>query len=323
MHQTWTESAKDLQMPTASVIICAHTEERWDVMAEAVEAVTAQSPGPLEVLLVIDHNDSLRERAEARWAPPVRVMPNEEGRGLSGARNTGVRHSTGDVVVFLDDDAVPEPGWLSGHLAAYASDRVMGAGGTVTPRWAAPRPAWMPEEFLWVMGCSYRGIPPGEAVVRNPIGANMSFRRQVITTVGGFAHDLGRVGRTPLGCEETDLSIRAHAAFPGATVVMVPGAAVRHLVPAGRTTWHYFRSRCWSEGLSKAVMTGRVGADDGLASERTYVTRTLPSGVLSGLSDAARGRPDGLRRAGAIVAGLGFTVAGYVRGKLARRPTPG
>jgi hypothetical protein len=69
-------------------------------------------------------------------------------------------------------------------------------------------------------------------------------------------------------------------------------------------------------------MTGRVGAEDGLASERAYVTRTLPSGVLTGLSDAAHGRPDGLRRAGAIVAGLGFTVAGYVRGRLARRPTP-
>ena len=52
-----------------------------------------------------------------------------------------------------------------------------------TPRWAASRPGWIPEEFLWVMGCSYRGIPPGDAVVRNPICANMSFRREVVTGV--------------------------------------------------------------------------------------------------------------------------------------------
>ncbi len=86
---------------------------------------------------------------------------------------------------------------------------------------------------------------------------------------------------------------------------MVPEARVRHLVPEGRTTWRYFRSRCWSEGLSKAVMTGRVGSDDGLASERAYVTKTLPSGVAHGVADALRGRPEGLRRAGAIIAGLG------------------
>jgi len=315
VENTWIERVP-AAVTSASVIVCAHTEGRWPVLAEAVEAVLGQSP--LELLLVIDHNEALLARARAEWAAAVRVMPNEEGRGLSGARNTGVRHARGDIVVFLDDDAVPEPGWLRGHVRAYASPKVMGTGGTVSPRWAAPRPGWIPEEFLWVMGCSYRGIPPGDAVVRNPIGANMSFRREVVTTVGGFASDLGRVGRTPLGCEETDLSIRAYSAYPGRTVRMVSEARVRHLVPEARTTWRYFRSRCWSEGLSKAVMTGRVGAGDGLSTERAYVTRTLPSGVINGVADALRGRPEGLRRAGAIVAGLGLTVAGYARGKAAR-----
>jgi GT2 family glycosyltransferase len=313
----WTERVPEASLTTATVIVCAHTEERWPVLAEAVDAVLEQSP--LELLLVIDHNDALLERARSEWSDPVRVMPNLETRGLSGARNTGVRHARGDIVVFLDDDAVPEPGWLRSHAGAYGSPDVMGAGGTVTPRWAVPRPGWIPEEFLWVMGCSYRGIPQGDAPVRNPIGANMSFRREVVNGVGGFAADLGRVGKTPLGCEETDLSIRAHSAFPGKTVRMVPEARVSHLVPEARTTWRYFRARCWSEGLSKAVMTGRVGSDDGLASERAYVTRTLPSGVVNGVADALRGRPEGLRRAGAIIAGLGLTAAGYARGKAARR----
>ena len=248
---TWIEGFREGWVTSASVIVCAHTEERWPVLAEAVEAVLAQSPPPLELLLVIDHNEALLERARAEWSEPVRVMANEEARGLSGARNTGVRHAGGDIVVFLDDDAVPEPGWLQGHAAAYASSDVMGAGGTVTPRWAAPRPGWIPEEFLWVMGCRYRGVPPGDAVVRNPIGANMSFRREVVTGVGGFASDLGRVGKTPLGCEETDLSIRAHSAYPGLTVRMVPEARVSHLVPEGRTTWRYFRSRCWSRACRR------------------------------------------------------------------------
>ena len=118
-------------------------------------------------------------------------------------------------------------------------------------------------------------------------------------------------GRTPLGCEETDLSIRAHAAFPGSTVVMVPGATVRHLVPEGRTTWHYFRARCWSEGLSKAVMTARVGSDDGLASERTYVTRTLPTrvGLRSSWTPLAIPPPSAAGRRGS--AGRGRSSPGW------------
>jgi glycosyltransferase involved in cell wall biosynthesis len=317
VEPTSNDAAAGGSAPTATVIICAHTEERWPVLSEAVEAVLRQSQPPLEIVLVIDHDDDLLHRASAAWGEPVRVVANEQARGLSGARNTGVRHARGTIVVFLDDDAVPDPGWLSGHTIAYSSARVMGTGGAVAPRWVSPRPAWIPEEFLWVMGCSYKGLPADGAAVRNPIGANMSFRREVVTSVGGFAHDLGRIGRTPLGCEETDLSIRAYSAFPSRAIVLVSGAGVRHLVPDQRTTWRYFRSRCWAEGLSKAVMTGRVGAGDGLASERAYVTRTLPWGVVRGIGDALRGQPEGLRRSGAILLGLGFTVAGYLRGRAA------
>ena len=92
-------------------------------------------------------------------------------------------------------------------------------------------------------------------------------------------------------------------------------AMIRHLVPAARTRFSYFRSRCYAEGLSKALVTASVGTADGLSAERRYTTRTLPSGVARGLADAARGDLSGLGRAGAIVAGLGATAAGYASGR--------
>jgi cellulose synthase/poly-beta-1,6-N-acetylglucosamine synthase-like glycosyltransferase len=225
----------------------------------------------------------------------------------------------GDVVAFLDDDAIARPGWLASLTAAYADAGVIGTGGVAVPRWETGKPAWFPDEFLWVVGCSYRGLPEQAAPIRNPIGANMAFRRAACTEAGGFSHGIGRVGKTPLGCEETELSIRVRAGNEGATILQVPGAAVDHLVTAERVRWAYFRSRCWAEGLSKALVTDSVGHDAGLASERTYATRTLPAGVLRGLGDALRGDLAGLRRAGAIVAGLGITTAGFVRGTIARR----
>jgi GT2 family glycosyltransferase len=301
-----------------SVIICAYTDRRWPVLVEAVASALAQRPAPREVVLVIDHNDALLARAGAEF-PDVVVVANAEGQGLSGARNTGVARAAGNVVAFLDDDAIARPGWLAALTEAYADAGVIGTGGVAVPRWETGKPAWFPDEFLWVVGCTYRGLPEEAAPIRNPIGANMAFRRAACTEAGGFSHGIGRVGKTPLGCEETELSIRVRAGNEGATILQVPSAAVDHLVTAERVRWSYFRSRCWAEGLSKALVTDSVGHDAGLSSERTYATRTLPVGVLRGLRDALRGDLSGLGRAAAIVAGLGITTAGFVRGTIARR----
>ena len=101
-----------------SVVICAYTEDRWGDLVEAVESVQAQAGCvDLETIVVIDHNPSLLERA-GRSLAGVRVTENVEGRGLSGARNSGVALATGDVVAFMDDDAVAAivaiPGTLLG-----------------------------------------------------------------------------------------------------------------------------------------------------------------------------------------------------------------
>jgi GT2 family glycosyltransferase len=217
-------------------------------------------------------------------------------------------------VAFLDDDAVAAPGWLAHLLAPYADPAVCGVGGSVDPWFPGDRPPNLPAEFDWVVGCTYRGLPTSRAPVRNLIGANMSFRRSVFERVGGFHNDMGRIGSRPLGCEETEFCIRARQAGAG-EVMLEPAARVRHRVPAERTSWRYFRARCWAEGLSKAVVARRAGRADGLAAERSYTLRTLPRGFAAGLTDAALRRdPTGFLRAGAIAAGLAITSAGYVFG---------
>jgi GT2 family glycosyltransferase len=277
--------------------------------------VLTQEPPPLETIVVIDHNPALLDRVRAAF-PQVVALANADLQGLSGARNTGIAHARGDVVAFLDDDAVARPGWLAALTRAYADPAVVGTGGVVAPRWRTARPGWLPDEFLWVVGCTYRGVPEQATEIRNPIGANMSLRREACLAVGGFANGLGRVGRVPLGCEETEIAIRLRQADARAIVLQVPEARVLHEVVAERTRWRYFVARCWSEGLSKATVSGLVGSEAALAAERSYATRTLPAGVLRGLRDAASGDRDGLRRAGAIVAGLAVTAAGYARGRI-------
>ncbi|MFF9130615.1 glycosyltransferase [Streptomyces sp. NPDC014776] len=309
--------------PAVSVVVCVYTEDRWEDILAAVSSVGAQSYPALETLLVVDHNPALRDRLarEYKETPRVRVLANTGPRGLSAGRNTGIAAARGEVIAFLDDDAVAERDWLRHFAEGYADPRVMAVGGRTVPVWASGRrPAWFPEEFDWVVGCAYKGLPRGRARVRNVLGGNASFRRTAFDAAGGFATGIGRDGdRRPLGCEETELCIRLSRARPDAVLLLDDRAVIHHRVPAARERFGYFRTRTYAEGLSKALVARSVGADKGLESERRYTTRVLPAGVARGLRDALLGRPGGARRAGAIVAGVLTAAGGYVVGSVRAR----
>ncbi|MFE2541079.1 glycosyltransferase family 2 protein [Actinacidiphila glaucinigra] len=309
-----------------SVVVCAYTEDRWEDILAAVASVHAQRLPAHEVLLVVDHNPVLLARLTRRYeGTAVWVLPNAGPRGLSAGRNTGIAASRGEVVAFLDDDAVAERDWLHWFADAYRDPQVLGVGGRTRPVWASGRrPRWFPEEFDWVVGASYRGQPAGRARVRNVLGGNASFRRIAFDIAGGFATGIGRDGdRRPLGCEETEFCIRLAQAKPGSVLLVDDRAVIWHRVPEARERFGYFRTRCYAEGLSKALVTRSVGTDAGLETERRYATRVLPAGAARGLRDALRGRPGGAARAGAIVAGVATTATGYAVARFRTRGEAG
>jgi len=314
-------STRDVGSPdrqSISAIVCAHTDRRWNALVEALASLESQIRPPDETILVVDYNPALLKRARDTFKN-VTIIPNTETRGLSGARNTGVSVARGDIVAFLDDDARAHPACLAELATGYDDESVVGTGGLVEPRWKDDRPVrWLPNEFYWTIGCTYKGLPTDSSVIRNPIGANMSFRREAIVHAGGFPEGLGRVGAIPFGCEETELAVLVTNALPGSKIVNVPTARVEHLVGAERTRWHYFRARCWAEGRSKAIVARDVGQDAALASERHYLRHTLPRGVVSALCSGLRGEIAGFARAATMLAGLSITVAGYVCGRLMR-----
>ena len=224
------ERGRRMSQLSVSVVICAHADDRWDDTLAAAASVRGQSHPAKELIIVVDYNRPLYERLRTAL-PDAVVLENRDRQGLSGGRNTGIAASTGEVIAFLDDDAVADVNWLKCLVDAYTDPSVAGVGGLTRPAWDTERPAWFPQEFDWVIGCTYIGMPTRRAPVRNVLGGNASFRRDVFEQVGGFISGIGRDrGKRPLGCEETEFCIRLRQRMPGAVLLFDEQAIIWHRV---------------------------------------------------------------------------------------------
>jgi GT2 family glycosyltransferase len=299
-----------------SVVIAAFADERWLDTVAAVESVHAQTDPPIETILVIDHNPSLMKRAR-RELTGVHIVENTGVRGASGARNSGVLVSGGDIIVFLDDDAVASSNWLRNLCQHFIDPDVIGVGGGITPAWQTARPRWFPREFDWVVGASYCGMPEVASPVRNIWSGNMAVRRTAFEAVDGFRAGFGKTGNLSRP-EDTDLCLRIARAHPDGHWLYEPAAEIAHKVPAGRSTRRFFLKRCWHEGRGKAALSSLVGISDGTSAERDYAMR-LPRAVIREVSGAAvRRELAALERSFAIIIGLIVTAAGLATEMIVR-----
>ena len=211
-------------LPRATVVICVYTEKRWDDIVAAVGSVQAQDVRAAEVLVVVDHNPALLDRAREAFGEDVRVLPNAHRQGLSGARNTAVAAASGDVVVFLDDDAAARPGWLGALLAPVRRPRRRRGGRGRPPRVprAPGRACCPPAERVPTPRASSTGSSAA------PTPASRPSRPRCATSWGATCRCAARCSpgsaasprtsagsaRNPLGCEETELCIRVRQSLP-------------------------------------------------------------------------------------------------------------
>ncbi len=301
--------------PSVSVIIAAYSMKRWHDLREAVSSVHAQTAPALETIVVIDHHSELLARAR-RELPNVTVIANRGAKGASSARNTGVGSSRGEMIAFLDDDAVASPHWLEALLTHFTDSSVVGVGGRLDPMWAASRPRWFPPEFDWAVGASYAGMPMTARAVRNVWSSNMVIRRQVFALIGGFSDDIAKVGVRSRP-EDTDLCLRAATKYEAGIWMYEPMAVAGHRVPAERATVRYFAYRCFNEGWGKATLAALNGLSKSISTERNYTRRVLPAAFARGLREACAGDIYGAWRSFAIIVGLNIVIMGFLAGRIA------
>ncbi len=234
-----------------SIVIC--TYDRYDVLPlclEALSADVASSAGGVEVLIV--DNTPPAKRREVDLFDDFKLHIADRP-GLSNARNIGVRETSGDVIVFLDDDATVHPGFISALKTGFdRAPQAMVMGGKTVPAFPdATPPAWFSDKLLGYLSCidlgaELRPLKQGEFVV----GANVAFRREVFDKHGLFDVALGRTGsKHLLSNEEIELLHKVGLDY----VFYNPHQAVDHHIPAGRLSAQWFRKRVYWQAISDLV----------------------------------------------------------------------
>ncbi len=300
---------------TVSVVICAYTEDRWPLLLRSVSSVQHQSCVPTEIMVCVDHNDSLLERCRQQWADqadspsvPVVVLPNRYQGRLGSARNSAAEVARGDIVAFVDDDAWADPDWLDWLLLPYENEFVVAVGGAPMPEFERARPDWFPFEFDWVFGCAYSGLPEKQAPLARLIGANMSVRRLALAEIGGFHSD---------NHDDMDMCHRLLHLRPAEQIVYEPMALVHHFVPTARTTWAYFWRRCFFVNKGKVEAFRQMeGAAESVIRHRVRRPSAVP-GRVQGTATGIPGRPLGSGE-GRIHPGRDCSGRGRSRGRTRR-----
>lgn len=249
-------------MPYVSAIIC--TLDRSDDLRDALRALVAQTyPPEMFEIVVVDNGSkddtpSVVAEFAANSGARVRYIV-EPIQGLSQARNTGARAAAGEVIAYTDDDAIPQPNWLTALADAFQRyDDLGAAGGPIDPLWLPERPAWFPPQCTGLLGAMdegphFRWLTFPEC----PWGPNIALRKEAHERAGGFYTGLGLVGTHLALHEEPDLCHRIQSL--GYRMAYTPRARVQHKMRADKVNKGYLRRWCWARGTGHVVLYLRTG----------------------------------------------------------------
>ncbi|MHB0869178.1 MAG: glycosyltransferase [Chloroflexota bacterium] len=272
-------------MLDVTVAVCTAGERKTlDGSLRSLLAQERRIPVEYEILVVDNSREDtgfVRKTAASvasDSAVPVRYA-REPQVGLGFARNAAIAAARGEVVAYVDDDVVVDPGWLSELARVYRETDAAAVGGRIDPIWESDRPRWLGDELLGFLSIVDYGPERKRCRYPNyPFGANISFRRAVLLEVGGFATGLGGGGAPTYLMDEIELCRRVERA--GGTILYAPLAVVGHIVPASRLTRGFF--------LKRAVILGRANARMGLGAADSFSRVRAAKGLLLASGRAAR-----------------------------------
>ncbi|WP_138494608.1 glycosyltransferase [Paenibacillus pinistramenti] len=243
-------------VPSLSIVIC--TYNRAVLLRKTLESLKQLSGLEHAEVIVVDNRstDNTAEMVEefisqGGLQAPCRYV-FEQTQGLSAARNAGIAASKGEIVAFLDDDAIPAPDWIEVIGSTFSSRPEAAAmGGKIHPLFESERPGWLSGPFelpytIVDLGDSIKEYPPS----LHPYGANMAMRKSVFDQAM-FPLELGRRGQLLLSGEETWVFDQIRRS--GGKIIYHPRMEVEHFVPSSRLNKEWIMKRYYFQGISNGM----------------------------------------------------------------------
>jgi len=237
-----------------SIVIC--TYNRALLLDKLLQSLVHQEFEGEHEIIIVDNNSTDETKVVAeKWMPlagpkcPIQYMFVAK-QGLSYAKNVGVDAADGDVVAFIDDDAIAEKKWLQRIIDNFADPETVSLGGKVIPAWSEPPPDWLLTPELWpaIGGSNYGEVHRIMTGKMCPLGGNMAIRRSWCQAIGGFNPQFGKVGRNMVSFEEVEFADRLRRR--GGKMVYDPQMIIYHYVPKERMTKDYVARRRYWDGRS-------------------------------------------------------------------------
>lgn len=314
-----------------SIVITSYTTDRLEDIYDVLDSLRDQTYSDIEVVFVAEKSKRLYQQVRSyaeSIGMPLRGIFHEGPLGMSGARNLGIRETTGRIIAFIDDDALAPPDWASCIARTFADESVIAITGPATPHWTDGEIRWLPKELYWIIGCTDWIRPAGIRDARNVWGMNMAFRREAFELAGAFSTDIGGVHGRRLHGEEVELSLRVRS-VTGKRIVYDPEVKVMHKVYSRRLSMRWIAKTSYWIGYTRPILqelSQRYDLrEDFLATERGLLAQ-LALSVLPRTLISLPVRPGTSMRTIWVTAvalsfiGLGYLHSLFDRGARQRKP---
>ncbi len=276
--------------PYISVIIPSYDADKIDYLQDSIDSVLNQTYTDFEII-VITEGDELTDKIKSIYDTNKKVsinrIVNKDG-GVAYARNKGIEISNGEIVAYIDSDAVAREDWLENMSKIYRNNKdILSVGGLSVAKWIGEKPKYLPSEFYWLVGVTHNGHPKDGSYIRSAFGCNLSYRKSIFKNMHAFNVNFGKNHGYNLQGEEPELGSRIINEY-GSGMYYSDDIVVSHAVEPYQCDFNWLSKRAYLQGITKAKLKKET-PDVKLNTEGSYLKhlylKSIPEYIMKIVRD--------------------------------------